>query len=67
MIARKALTNPSIFRKSGILASVEEEVKSFLKLVCFSFIRTVYFWQKVSLSQVKLSVQNQVHLLNYRR
>ncbi|VDD90390.1 unnamed protein product [Enterobius vermicularis] len=50
MIARKALTNPSIFRKSGILASVEEEVKSFLKLACEydeNFTMTKYVVQRM--------------------
>uniref|UniRef100_A0A0N5ASU3 DRBM domain-containing protein n=1 Tax=Syphacia muris TaxID=451379 RepID=A0A0N5ASU3_9BILA len=50
MVARKALTNPSIFRKSGILASMEEEITNFLKIVCEydeNFTMTKYVVQRI--------------------
>lgn len=50
MVARKALTNPSIFRKSGSLAKVEEEIQNFLKLVCEyeeNFTMTKYVVQRM--------------------
>uniref|UniRef100_A0A915Q0Y0 DRBM domain-containing protein n=1 Tax=Setaria digitata TaxID=48799 RepID=A0A915Q0Y0_9BILA len=49
MIARKALSNPSIFRPDGII-SFEEEINGFLKMVCKydeNFTSTKYVVQRI--------------------
>lgn len=50
MVARKALTNPSIFRKADTLATLEEEITNFLKLACEfdeNFTMTKYVVQRI--------------------
>ncbi|MFH4979024.1 hypothetical protein AB6A40_005733 [Gnathostoma spinigerum] len=66
MIARKALTNPSIFRRTGGLWSMEDEIKRFLSLACEydeSFTMTKYVIQRILGSQQEFDSRGRATVL----